>query len=238
MNKMKRKMPLLFLAVIMLGIAMVHSPAVNASGATTKTKAVYSMKKYSATYKESGNKITAVYSYQLPQLSGNSKIVKKINASLKKDYKKSLESKKECFEYAKKNKGLDLPYSEQYHTKTTCKLVYNGKGYVSFKYHCQWYAGGVGNVWTYGMTYDLRTGKKLNVSNVISGNKNAVKQKIIDKYCSSITDSDWARDELNDMKISDFQFYLKKGKVIVCFGPYQPGGGNGESHITLKGNYE
>lgn len=88
------------------------------------------------------------------------------------------------------------------------------------------------------MTYNLKTGKKCKVSDVISGGKSVVKQKIIDKYCNKIADWDGAREELNTMKISDFQFYLKNGKVVVCFGPYQPGGGNGESHITIKGNYE
>ena len=88
------------------------------------------------------------------------------------------------------------------------------------------------------MTYDLKTGKKLTVYHVISGNKSAVKKKIIDKYCSKVRDWDEDREALNGMKISDFQFYLKNGKFVVCFGQYQPGGGKGESHITLKGNYE
>lgn len=38
------------------------------------------------------------------------------------------------------------------------------------------------------------------------------------------------------MKYSEFCFYIKPGKkVVVCFGPYQPMGGNGKSSITMKG---
>ena len=240
MKKKKSKKLVMLMVIFMFGMSVIHLPVVNAGEKTTKTKAVCTIKKYSDTYKNSENQVIAVYSYQLPQLSGNSEVVKKINASLKKDYKESLEGKEKCFETAKEFEKYKAYINPEVPlcTKTTCKISYNKNGYVSFKYHSRWYAGGVGNTWTYGMTYDLKTGKKLTVSHVISGNKSAVKKKIINKYCSKIADSDEAKEELNGMKISDFQFYLKNGKVVVCFGPYQPGGGNRESHITLKGNYE
>ena len=44
---------------------------------------------------------------------------------------------------------------------------------------------------------------------------------------------------MKDTKMKDFQFYLNKdGNVVVCFGPYQPGGDNGKSTITLKSNWK
>ena len=87
MKKKKSKKIVMLMVIFMFGMSVIHLPVVNASEKTTKTKAVYTIKKYSDTYKNSENKVIAVYSYQLPQLSGNSETVKKINASLKKDYK-------------------------------------------------------------------------------------------------------------------------------------------------------
>ena len=43
------------------------------------------------------NKLTAKYLYQLPQLKGKSAAVKKINRSLKADYKATLSSKASLF---------------------------------------------------------------------------------------------------------------------------------------------
>ena len=204
---------------------------------SSRTKAVYTIKKYKKKYSGTGKKITAKYRYDLPQLKGKTKAVKKINSSLKKAYTASLEDKKSLFSYAEEANS-NLNFKDSYFCTTTCKVTYNKKGYVSFCFHHEWYAGGVHNGWTEGMTYSLKTGSKLNVSNVVSGNKKSVKSKIIKQYLNKVDNSSFRKEALNKMKISEFQFYLKGGKVIVCFGPYQPGGGNGQSQITLNGNYQ
>lgn len=43
--------------------------------------------------------MSAKYLYQLPQLKGNSAAIKKINKSLRADYKKTLSGKESLFEY-------------------------------------------------------------------------------------------------------------------------------------------
>lgn len=230
----------LLIAAVLIATCGFGEQAVQASSKTTKTKAVYTIKKYNKKYSKPGGRVSAQYIYQLPQLKGESKVVKKINTSLKKGYTASLKDKEAVFDHAKEaNNSSYYTYKEQYISTTKCKVTYNKKGYVSFCFLHEWYAGGVHNSWTDGMTYNLKTGKKLNVADVISGNSKTVKKKIIKKYFSEIKPEDeYARKELDNTKISKFQFYLKKGNVIVCFGPYQPGGGNGQSFITLKGNYQ
>lgn len=213
---------------------------VRAATKTTKSKASYTIKKYTQKYGK-GKRITGLYEYQLPQLKGSTKTVKKINAALKKGYTRSLKDKKSLAGYVKADN--DNPYrtgSGEYFYKTVCKATYNKRGYVSFRFHHDWFAGGVHNGWTDGMTFDLRTGKKLSVANVIAGNSDTVKRKIINRYFDKYPEkraNSGAWRELNDTKISDFQFYLKNGYVVVGFGPYQPGGGNGESRIVFKGSY-
>lgn len=227
---------LLLIAAVLIASCSFGGQTIQASNKTTKTKAVYTIKKYNKKYSKSGGRVSAQYTYHLPQLKGSSKIVKKINTSLKKGYTMSLKDKKAVFEQAREaNNSSYYTYNDQYLTTTKCKVTYNKKGYVSFCFLHEWYAGGVHNSWTDGMTYSLKTGKKLNVADVISGNSKTVKNKIIKKYFSKIKSEDeYARKELDSTKISKFQFYLKNGNVVVCFGPYQPGGGNGQSFITLK----
>ena len=89
------------------------------------------------------------------------------------------------------------------------------------------------------MTFDLKTGKKLGISDVVSGSNTKIRKKILAKYEKKNGElGELGQDEiLKDTKMKDFQFYLNKdGNVVVCFGPYQPGGGNGKSTITLKSN--
>lgn len=181
-------------------------------------------------------KMRAAYLYQLPQLKGSSAAVKKINKSLRADYKKSLQYKKSLLEYFEndKNTSFRQQYSEKYYSVTKCKVTYNANGYISFRFSSKWYAGGVSNIWDYGLTYRLKDGKKMGIRDVIAGSGNQVKQKIAAAYASKISERGYT--PIMKMKYSEFNFYVKPGKkVVVCFGPYQPMGGNGKTSITLKG---
>lgn len=223
------------MAIICCGLGILN---VQAASKTTQYKAAYTIKRYSARYKGSNGRVSAKYVYELPQLRGNSAFVRKANASLKKAYRQSLNGKKGAFETAEYS-DKNLTYKDKYFTTTTCKVTYNKKGFVSFRFHHRWYIGGVCNIWTNGVTYNLKTGKKVNVTNVISGNKKTVRNKIINKYFTKFELR--SEDEYTAMLNLDVQksdFYLENGNVIVCFGPYLPAGGNASRKISLKGNYQ
>ena len=180
--------------------------------------------------------MSAKYLYQLPQLKGNSAAIKKINKSLRADYKKTLSGKESLFEYFEGDKynSFRQDYGEKYYDTVTCKVMFNQNGYISFRYSCKWYAGGVGNVWEYGLTYRLKDGKKMGIQDVLAGSRDSAKQRIASTYANKISSRGY--EPIMKMKYSEFCFYIKPGKkVVVCFGPYQPMGGNGKSSITMKG---
>ena len=166
------------------------------------------------------NKLTARYLYQLPQLKGKSAAVKKINRSLKADYKATLRSKASLFD-ALKNSQYSY-YSGEYFYITKCKVT------------CDWMAGGVHNGWEYGLTYRLKDGKKLEIQDVVSGDDYTIKQKIASAYSQKVSSAGYS--PIMQKDCSEFQFYIKSAnKVVVCFGPYQPMGGNGHTSVTIKG---
>ena len=167
--------------------------------------------------------MSAKYLYQLPQLKGNSAAIKKINKSLRADYKRTFGNKRSLFEYFEmdKHNPSRQSYGSKYYATVTCEPVYNRKGYISFKFVSKWYAGGVANYHEYGLTYRLRDGKKLGIQDVIAGNRNTVKQRIASTYARKVSYRGY--EPIMQMKYSKFQFYIKPGKkVVVCFGPYQP----------------
>lgn len=209
-----------------------------AASKTTRHKAAYTIKRYSAQYNGSNGRVSAKYVYELPQLKGNSAFVRKANVSFRKAYRQSLNGKDSAFETAEYS-DKNLTYKDKYFTTTTCKVTYNKNGFVSFRFHHRWYIGGVRNIWTDGVTYDLKTGKKVNVTNVISGNKKIVKDKIINKYFTKFelrSESEYTA--MLNIDVRKSYFYLQNGNVIVCFGPYLPAGGIGSRKISLKGNYQ
>lgn len=180
--------------------------------------------------------MSAEYLYQLPQLKGDSTAIKKINKSLRVDYKKNLSGKESLFEYFEGDKynSFRQDYGAKYYDTATCKVMFNQNGYISFRYLCKWYAGGVSNVWEYGLTYRLKDGKKMGIQDVLAGSRDSAKQRIASTYANKISSRGY--EPIMKMKYSEFCFYIKPGKkVVVCFGPYQPMGGNGKSSITMKG---
>lgn len=237
--RQKRRTKILAMFICMALIISTVGLTAGAAGKTTKQKAVFSYKTYSDTYTNSKGNVTAVYKFVLPQLKGNSSIVKKINTSLKKEYKKSLQNKANLISYAKAT--TNRTYKEQYFFNTTCKATYNKKGYVSFRFKMDWYAGGVHNMYHYGATYSLKTGKKLALTDVVSGSKSQIRRAIADKYYAKLgsryASQSRMRSAINKMKWSELYFYLKSGKVYISCGSYAPLGGNGEVLVALNGKY-
>lgn len=180
--------------------------------------------------------MSAKYLYQLPQLKGNSTAIKMINKSLSADYKKTISGRNNLFDYFEEDKysSFRQNYGEKYYDTVTCKVVFNQNGYISFRYCGRWYAGGVSNIWEYGLTYRLKDGKKLGIQDVLAGSRSTAKQRIASTYASKISSKGY--EPIMRMKYSEFNFYIKPGKkVVVCFGPYQPMGGNGKTSIIMKG---
>ncbi|MFR8905620.1 MAG: hypothetical protein ACLVHS_17955 [Blautia wexlerae] len=116
------------------------------------------------------------------------------------------------FEYFEGDKynSFRQDYGEKYYDTVTCKVMFNQNGYISFRYSCKWYAGGVGNVWEYGLTYRLKDGKKMGIQDVLAGSRDSAKQRIASTYANKISSRGY--EPIMKMKYSEFCFYIKPGK--------------------------
>ena len=91
--------------------------------------------------------------------------MKKINKAIQKDCKTFLKGSDSLVSYAKMDKKTKK-YADTYVNTAVSKVSYNNKGIISIVVSTEWYAGGVGNEDTYGMTFDLKTGKKITLDKV------------------------------------------------------------------------
>ena len=100
----------------------------------------------------------------------------------------------------------------------------------------EWYGGGVHNSSEYGLNYNLNTGKKLKIEDVISGN---VKKKIVKALKKQMPEAGISYNPSELVKNrKDYDFYLKDGMVYICFDSYELGQGGTGVAFTVKGRYK
>ncbi|BCN31802.1 PdaC/SigV domain-containing protein [Anaeromicropila herbilytica] len=192
--------------------------------------ASYSIKTVKETLKNDKGDIIAVISYEQPALKGNNQAITKINQSIKNDCTKTFKQYKDnLFEYAKIASNAGDLQGSKYYCTTKCEVTYNGKATISFKMTMSWYAGGVSNKSSYGLTYNVKTGKKLALTNVVKGSSTEIKNKVMNsakKYLNGLKGT--SKEDINNAlnvvkkyKVSDFKYYLKGEKAYICFDEYE-----------------
>jgi len=214
--------------------AVVLSVPQRADADSSAGKAEYTMEKDKIEYRDAEGTVRGIVSFQYPQFKGDSAAVEKINAGLKKKSRKFLHSGdadrlREYTQDAMKN-GLFDDENTCYFWETSCSEKYNKDGIVSFNMHESWFAGGVYNYGDYGLNYDLGSGKKLTVKDVISGRARKRILKAAKKYCGSDKN---AYDIIKNTGTKDFKFFFDEEKVSICFESYELGRGPGWDIIIV-----
>ena len=196
----------------------------------------YKTAKNNQTFEGESCTITLKKYYKRVVLSGSSSAVKAINKQLEKYSDEFMAEPSGAVEYAKEDCKYRT-YDETYNDYVTQKVSYLSDDIVSIVTTSNWYAGGVSNVNTYGYTFDLKTGKE--ITKLTSVTKTTSLSKIKSTLTKKIEAQQYDASDLKDMKATEFHFYINsKGKVIVCFGPYELGYGGWTKKYTLAAKYK
>lgn len=201
-------------------------------------KAEYTVKKDKIEYKDKKGIVRGIVYFQYPQFKGTTTAIKKINKQLKNESSKFLKSEnakiiEEIIQLAIQNNIFSNKEEDVWFWKTSCKVSYNKNNIMSIHMKEEWYAGGVYNESHYGFNYNVKTGKKLTIKDVISGNAKEKILKAAKKYCGSDT---VAYNIIKDTK--SYKFYFSKGKVYLCYGSYELKHGNTCDIISIPGKYK
>ena len=162
--------------------------------------------------------------YELIQLKGDTPAIQIINKALRKDCKKFFDSSyiETIKDYAKeKNSDGECYWSAYSYVK------YNKKGIISIKVEISGWLGRVGVSDDYGLTYSLKTGKRIYLHQACRKSKKATKKtliKVIKKQKDFGTQKKYALKRVKKMKVKKIDFYIKKnGKVMAIFDQYEIG---------------
>ena len=224
----------LFAAFLFAGILL--GPSMRTEAAT-KYKIVREDR--SKTYKKKGKCKAAVH-FDRIVLKGNTAAIKKINKQIKEESIRFLEGAQESgiYENAKYVAKCGAENEVFYYTATS-EVMYDKKNVISIVISTDWYAGGVGNTESYGLTFSLKSGKLLKLTNVCKGNESSIKKRIIKKakkYSAKIEPLDIS--VIRKYKVDEFRFYLnKKGKVVICFEPYEVASGGWGRELVINSKY-
>lgn len=196
----------------------------------------YELKMVKKEYKDKNGIVRGIVSFGYPKFIGTSAAIKKINKEIKKareNYFRSDNAKtiKECTKDSIKHNRFEYD-TDQYFWTSSCGITYGKGNIVSFCVTEDWYAGGVHNRHDYGFNYDLNTGKKLTIHDVIDGDAKETIIKAAKKYCKNDTTA------LNIIKnTKDYNFYFEPGKVYICYGSYELHHGTSIDIFDVKGKY-
>lgn len=201
---MKKKYVVASALALAMSLGLVTSPKAEAS-----SSAKYSIKQYKST-KKYKHGIKAIFIYQLPQISGKTAAVKKINKSLRKAYTSELKRMKEVYKDAKWSESEKLSHSS-YWDKLKVHVTYNKNNVISFKYDQDIHPAGSGTYLIGSWTYSLKTGKKLTVFDVAKGDKSSVGAQLYYGAVDLGADDEYLR----TTHASKMNYTLKSGKVYV-----------------------
>lgn len=198
----------------------------------------YTTKKISHNQTITGKKCTIKVEcyYEYVQFKGTKKAVKKINKALK---PKNYEDYKSSAIASAKDAADEWDYDDTYMDYTAQTVsYYNTKKNITSIYELSvWYAGGVQNTFESGRTFNLKTGKEIKKITDVTKEKSLAKLKKNLKKAIEKKDEGYDTSEIDKMKATDFHFYItKKGKVCICFGPYELGFGGWSKKFYFEGD--
>ena len=180
--------------------------------------------------------ITLKNYYRYVQLKGNTQAIRKFNKTTKNAAVKTMKQESGAIEYAQNDCNSSYSGDETYEDYCNEKVTYYTGNIISVYYIAEWYAGGVGNTFESGATYDIKNGKYLNLLDVTKEKSEAKIKETLKKKIEA-ENRGYDSSEVDSKDISEFEFYInKKGNVIVCFGPYELGYGGWSKTYKLEGD--
>lgn len=144
---------------------------------------------------------------------------------------------KDCDKYAE---SLDIAQYQEYakyaggYTFMNCfdsAVTNNADGIFSIKMSQSWYMGGVFNGNHYGLTYNLHTGKLLDITDITELSKSELQSAIQTSVKNHLNEmyggagyGDYY-ETLDRYSLEDYLFYVENGELVVTFPTYTLGPG-------------
>ena len=180
-------------------------------------------------YNENGDVLVS-HVYEQVVILDNTEAAERINAAIEEDGRNFVENQSyrlyetdEEMEDYLEIAGLD--YRDLFYDSAT-EVTHNSDGIFSLKMEDSWFMGSVFTLNYFGMTFDMSTGEKLNVLQVMGGDPAEAEEKLNEIICDFLTEKygeslfDAPDRILEDYDAEEYNFYVEDGQIIVTFMTY------------------
>ncbi len=144
---------------------------------------------------------------------------KKINDHIQKHSDRFIDEAKENESFVE-----DEEYRSNMNYSNYCSasVTKNSDGILSIKITRVWFMGGVSNVDSYGLNYDLKTGEELNVANYLGMSKSETESYFKEESKKQIKEGFFedAAQTIDNFTLADFNYYIKDNSIFLCYSTY------------------
>lgn len=120
---------------------------------------------------------------------------------------------------------MKYPPSDTYYYRNDALLYDWTDRYISASISYNWYMGGVADYGSTNYNFSIDTGERLFLDDMIDGSEDEIREMIADAMIQTYADIETAIPEAIDAicsyDIQDFDFYISKGRIHICFDKYE-----------------
>lgn len=141
------------------------------------------------------------------------------------------------------NNIYDSQYNQAFLNTAEGEVSYNSNGIISVSYVQDWFMGGVHNRNYDGFTYDLNTGGRLSLADLLSGSEAEVLTSVQNVYWDAIVEhygatdtQENARDYFEAKTLNDYKFFVgENGEIYLIADTYEFAPGAAGAYVFASG---
>ena len=142
-----------------------------------------------------------------------------------------------------KSNYYNSEYNQAFLDTAEGEVSYNANGIISVNYTYNWFMGGVFNRNYDGFTYDLNTGERVSLADLLSGSEAEVLTSVQNVYWDAIVEhygatdtQENARDYFEAKTLNDYKFFVgENGEIYLIADTYEFAPGAAGAYVFASG---
>ena len=184
----------------------------------------YEIQRKDHSYRNASGQVMIQAFYDLVVLKGDSPAIQKINEAIEADYQEYVSETTQAISWAKDDAHL----TSDYHTTASASVNRNSGGILSIGIGTSWMMGGVHNVNSYALTFNLKTGEIAVLPDLFPDMSKALLERLVKEevktYIKENPNRSWfddAEETVGAYDIDEIKYVIQGSKVFVLFDTYE-----------------
>lgn len=184
----------------------------------------YEIQRKDHSYRNASGQVMIQAFYDLVVLKGDSPAIQKINEAIEVDYQEYVSETTQAISWAKDDAHL----TSDYHTTASASVNRNSGGILSIGIGTSWMMGGVHNVNSYALTFNLKTGESAVLPDLFPDMSKASLERLVKEevktYIKENPNRSWfddAEETVDAYDIDEMKYVIQGSKVFVLFDTYE-----------------